>query len=219
MSRLVVGLGNPGPEYTGTRHNVGFEVVDRLAHLLEVRGRSTDAAEGPQDSPTSPSGDLLFRSARHLDGYGGRRTFRWWGSAHADAWLLKPVTFMNLSGQAVAPFCSWSELAPEDLLVVYDDWDLDVGRLRIRPHGGAGGQKGMRSIIDELGTDRFPRLRVGIGRPGTDAARYVLTPFTPDERVEIDISVAEASEAITAWLDREELSEVMTRFHSRWSAD
>ena len=213
MSRLVVGLGNPGPEYAGTRHNVGFEVVERLARQLAAP--ETDATSG--EAP-SPPGDTLFRSARRLEDYGGRNNFQWSGFPEADVWLLLPTTYMNLSGQAVAPFCAWAGLPPEDVLVVYDDMDLDLGRLRIRPHGGAGGQKGMRSLIEELGTDRFPRLRVGIGRPGTDAARHVLSPFAPDERVEIDISVAEATEAILAWIGGEPLEEVMTRFHSRWSA-
>ena len=103
---------------------------------------------------------------------------------------------MNRSGQIVAPVARFLELASEDLLVVYDDLDLELGRLRIRPHGSSGGHRGMRSIIEHLATDRFPRLRVGIGRKGTDAARYVLQPFPAEERVEAEISVAEAAEAI-----------------------
>jgi len=112
------------------------------------------------------------------------------------------------------------EEAPPDLshiLVVYDDLDLDLGKLRIRPHGGAGGHNGMRSIIECLASDRFPRLRVGIGRAGTDAARYVLRPFPPAERVEAEISVAEAAEAILDWLVSGDLEGCMTRFHSRWN--
>jgi PTH1 family peptidyl-tRNA hydrolase len=132
-----------------------------------------------------------------------------------------PETFMNRSGEVVLPIARflWEDVRPEDVLVVYDDMDLPVAGLRIRPHGGAGGQKGMRSIIETLGTDRFRRLRIGIGRPGTDAARHVLSRFDANERVEMDISVAEASEAILDWLETGDIEGCMTRFHSRWTQD
>lgn len=194
VGRLVFGLGNPGPDYVGTRHNVGFEVLDHLA-----------LHEG-----------LLFQGPRSLEAYDGPRNFECARSFEPDALLVKPSTFMNLSGEVVRPLVRWAGAAPEDVLVVYDDMDLDVGVLRLRPFGGAGGQKGMRSIIDELGSDRLPRLRVGIGRPGTDAARHVLSTFPPAERAEIDISVAEAAEAVLAWLADGDIEGVMTRFHSRW---
>lgn len=197
MSRLVVGLGNPGPEYVGTRHNVGFEVVEQLA-----------LREG-----------LLFRSSRRLEGYRGRRGFSFARSVDPDALFVKPETYMNLSGTVVAPLAEHAGATPADVLVVYDDLDLPVGTVRIRPFGGAGGQKGMRSIIDCLGSDRFPRVRVGIGRPRTDAARHVLEPFEPDEREEIDISVAQAADAIAWWLVEGDIERCMTRFHSRWTAE
>ena len=108
-------------------------------------------------------------------------------------------------------------MEPSNLLVVYDDLDLPSAALRIRPHGGAGGQNGMRSIIDSLGTDRFPRLRVGIGRPRTDAARHVLEPFGPHEEEDIAISVAEAAEAIFFWMQMGDIDQCMARFHSRWT--
>ena len=106
---------------------------------------------------------------------------------------------------------------PASILVVYDDMDLDVGRLRLRPHGGHGGQNGMRSIIHRLETDGFPRLRVGIGRSGTDAARHVLSPFSPSESEDIAVSVAQATDALMAWMGGMDLADVMTRFHSRWN--
>lgn len=233
--RLVVGLGNPGSEYDGTRHNVGFDVVDHLAERLNT----------------------LFRGPSKLDGWTGPRGFQW---ARADvppftedasdeapaesaalhpAFLLKPGTYMNRSGDLVAPVARFlakrGELAaldpgtdaaatdapivpdPASILVVYDDMDLDVGRLRLRPHGGHGGQNGMRSIIHRLETDGFPRLRVGIGRSGTDAARHVLSPFNPSESEDIQISVAQATDALMAWLGGMDLADVMTRFHSRWN--
>ncbi len=132
---------------------------------------------------------------------------------------------MNRSGDVVGPltrFLLGQEDGPPDtsrMMVVYDDIDLDLGRLRIRPHGGHGGQNGMRSILSSLETDRFPRLRVGIGPSGTDAARHVLQPFLPAERVEAEISIAEAAEAILDWLTDGDLQGCMTRYHSRWNQE
>jgi len=195
VRRLVVGLGNPGDEYEGTRHNVGFRVLDDLAR----------------------SAGLLFGAPRSLEGHTGPRGFLCARSSERGALLVKPTTYMNRSGDVVAPLVLWAGLEPADLLVVYDDMDLPLGELRIRPFGGAGGHNGMRSIIDRLRSDRFPRLRVGIGRTRTDAARHVLSRFAEDEEEEIAISVAEASEAILHWLAEGDIEKCMTRFHSRWN--
>ncbi|HPF14592.1 MAG: peptidyl-tRNA hydrolase [Planctomycetes bacterium] len=213
--RLVVGLGNPGPEYDWTRHNLGFHVVDRVA---EIEGQ-------------------LFQSASKLPGYTGPKSFEWAGLSKWHAWLVKPMTFMNRSGKVVGPLAqkllALSESAaepllagepeptfdPSRLLVVYDDLDLDLGRLRLRPHGGHGGHNGMRSIIEHLGTNRFPRLRVGIGSPGTDAVRHVLETFPTPQRVEAEISVQQAAEAILDWLQHGDFEKCMTRFHSRWNGE
>ena len=192
---MIVGLGNPGDEYDGTRHNVGFELLDTLAREL----------------------GLLFESPRRLVGYTGPRQFTVAVDDDRRLLLVKPTTFMNLSGRAVAPLARWGEVAPEDVLVAYDDMDLDFGRLRIRPHGGHGGHNGMRSIVECLATDRFPRLRIGIGRPRTDAARHVLERFAAKEREEMDVVLAEAAEAVLFWLSSGDLDECMTRFHSRWN--
>ena len=202
MTRLVVGLGNPGPQYEGTRHNVGFLVLDRLAG---DRG-------------------ALFQSARTLPDWPGRTDFEWARLERPEALLVKPLTFMNRSGDAVATLAlrylgHGADIDSTRLMVVYDDLDLGVSKLRIRPFGGAGGHKGMRSIIERLGTDRFPRLRVGVGRPATDAARHVLEPFHPSERTEIEISVAEAADAVLDWLEGGDVEKTMTRFHSRWNQD
>lgn len=124
---------------------------------------------------------------------------------------------MNRSGEVVLALVRWLALDPADLFVVYDDFDLPLGQLRIRPHGGSGTHNGMRSIVECLATNRFPRLRVGIGPARTDAARHVLEPFTGKERVEIEISVAEAAEAVLDWLATGDLQGCMTRFHSRWN--
>jgi PTH1 family peptidyl-tRNA hydrolase len=195
VTKLVVGLGNPGPEHEGTRHNVGFLVVEHVARH-----------EG-----------LLFQPASKLEGYSGPRAFSWARLDEPRALLVRPEAWMNRSGTVVAPLVRWAGAEPGQVLVVYDDIDLELGRLRIRPHGGAGGHNGMRSIIECLASDRFPRLRVGIGPAGTDAARHVLQRFTPRERVEVEISVAEASEAILDWLRTGDLEGCMTRFHSRWN--
>ncbi|MEY4774721.1 MAG: hypothetical protein RIT40_1756 [Planctomycetota bacterium] len=196
--RVVVGLGNPGPEYDWTRHNVGFQVLDLLAARCGA----------------------IFANASRLEGFAGKRCFTW--CARKSALLVKPTTYMNLSGEAVAAVQQYTGVSSESILVVYDDFDLDLGRLRIRAQGGPGTHNGMRSIVNGLtanglGTDRFPRLRVGIGPPPTDAARHVLAKFSERERAEVEISIAEASDAIEAWLDGEPIERVMTRFHSRWN--
>jgi PTH1 family peptidyl-tRNA hydrolase len=195
VTRLVVGLGNPGPEYEWTRHNVGFHVVERLAGQEKA----------------------IFEPARRLPGYTGPASFTFARSKLFDALYVEPQTFMNLSGTPVAALARLLAVEPGSILVVYDDLDLDLGRLRIRPHGGPGTHNGMRSIVASLGTERFPRVRVGIGPSRTDAARHVLERFSKAEMPDAEISVAEAADAIRAWLGGEDLEGVMTRFHSRWN--
>ncbi len=192
--RFVFGLGNPGPEYEATRHNVGFDVLDFLARR-----------EG-----------VLFESANSLERFGGPRDFACARLFEPDALLVKPQTFMNRSGAVVAPLLAWAGAGPEQCLVVVDDLDLPLASLRIRPHGGSGGHNGLKSILTSLGTDAFPRLRVGIGRSRTDAARHVLERFAAEEQGQIDRAVAQATEAISAWLDDGDIEACMTRFHSRW---
>lgn len=192
--RLVIGLGNPGAEHEGTRHNVGFRVLDRLARAA----------------------DTFFEGSRAPEGYDGPRNFAWARWREPPALLVEPLTWMNRSGDAVLPLVAWAGLGPEDLLVVYDDMDLPTGALRLRPGGGAGGQKGMRSILTSLATESVPRLRVGVGRPPTDAVRHVLSGFDPDEQRRIDEAADEACDAIRLWLETGDLERCMTRFHSRW---
>ena len=193
MTRLVVGLGNPGPEYVATRHNLGFEVVEHLA-----------LHEG-----------LLFHPGDRLDGHAGPDAFRFARSHVPDALLVQPLTFMNRSGDVVGPLVRLLGGDPSRLLVVVDDLDLDVGVLRIRKRGGHGGQNGMRSVIGALGTDRFPRLRLGIGRPETDAVRHVLGRFDDRERPLADEAVQRAADAAGRWLAGDDLDGLMSRFHSR----
>lgn len=171
---LIVGLGNPGARYARHRHNVGARCVSRLAaaHGLEFSRRQKNARVA-------------------------------WGTIGGCPVVLAiPQTFMNESGRAVAPLARFYQVPPERLMVVYDDLDLPPGNLRIRPDGGSGGHRGMRSVIEHLGTQSFPRLRIGIGRPPgqMDPADYVLQNFTPDEEPVIEETIERAIAAIQTWL-------------------
>lgn len=184
--KLVVGLGNPGPRFSGTRHNIGFMVVDRLAADLKT--------EAPR-----PAFRGLMAEAR-LDG--------------EKVLLLKPQTFMNLSGDSVAEAVSYYRLDPARILAVYDDMDLDLGRLRFRLSGSAGGHRGAQSIIQRLGTPDFPRLKLGVGRPpaGTQAADYVLTAFTAAEFPVVEETVSRAAQAVMLAL-KDGVPEAMNRIN------
>ncbi len=166
---IVVGLGNPGRRYKGTRHNVGQEVIYHLADQLKVRFED----------------DGWAKTAR-------ARLER------ATLLLAIPETYMNVSGQAVKDLLHRRRRHPEELLVVHDDMDLSLGQLRFRPGDGAGGHNGVRSIIEEVGTGMFSRLRIGIGRPpaGLDPVEFVLDRFAPEERPQIDEAVTRAAEAV-----------------------
>lgn len=170
--RLIVGLGNPGREYSETRHNVGFMILDRLAAASRVE----------------------FKSERHWKAHVARS---------GDVFYCKPQTYMNLSGEAVRAVAQFYKIAPEQTLVVMDDLALPLGKLRIRPDGSAGGQKGMKSIIDHLGTQSVPRLRVGIGSPDAgEAVGHVLGKFAPDERPVVEESLARALDVIACAQNR-----------------
>jgi len=185
-SRLVVGLGNPGPKYENTRHNVGYRVLDTLADRLRVSSfsREHDAQVG------------------------------WTQYKNRRIGLAKPLTFMNRSGDAVAPLCEHNDLAPADLIVVVDDLNLPVGTIRLRPKGSSGGHNGLEHVARRLGTTRFPRLRVGIGddfAPG-EQVDYVLAPFPPEEAPAAEDAIDDAAEAILTTV-REDLNTAMSRFN------
>jgi len=166
---IAVGLGNPGRRYKGTRHNIGEEVVLHLASRLRVRLQE----------------DGWARTGRGRIGM-------------ASLLLAVPETYMNVSGQAVKDLLHRRRRRPGDLLVIHDDLDLALGQLRLRPGDGPGGHNGVRSIIEEIGTGVFPRVRIGIGRPpaGLDPAEFVLAPFGPDERQIADEAVLRAAQAV-----------------------
>ena len=172
---LVAGLGNPGPEYADHRHNIGFQVVEALAR----------------------SHGLTFSRRKEIKAHVAE------GQIAGRAVLLaKPQTHMNLSGRAVGRLQRAYEIPPQQILIVYDDLDLPLGRLRMRPEGGSGGHKGMRSIIDVLGTQAFPRLRVGVDRPPgrMDPAEYVLRPFDKEQQALLDEILERAVAAVECWL-------------------
>ncbi|MCX7839063.1 MAG: aminoacyl-tRNA hydrolase [Anaerolineae bacterium] len=183
--KLIVGLGNPGARYAHSRHNVGFMIVERFARAHDWKfARKRFNAELAEGN---------IGDARVL--------------------LVKPQTFMNLSGNAVSKLVSFYKIALNDLLVVYDDLDLPLGKLRLRPKGSAGGHHGMESIIAQLGASDFPRLRVGIGRPNPDAdIDHVLGAFSDAELVVMEETFARAVDAIEAWL-REGIDAAMSRFN------
>lgn len=175
--RLIVGLGNPGAEYACSRHNAGFLTVDRLLQVLPGMGEPTRACSG-----------LL-----------------WQGRFRGEAIrLLKPMTFMNLSGDSVLQARQQFKLDPSEILVIYDELDLPAGSLRLRGTGSAGGHNGMDSVIQALGTSNIPRLRIGIGSEGARRrqADYVLSGFTPDELSVMAQAFAEAAEWVKLILSR-----------------
>lgn len=184
--KLVVGLGNPGGQYAGTRHNIGWMVLDRLADRAGWTGRGRD-----RDAASSVRG-------RH---------------AGLDLVLAKPLTYMNDSGLAVRKLLARERAPLADLLVVADDFALPFGRLRFREGGGAGGHNGLRSIIEELGTEKFSRLRVGIGEPTRDAVDHVLSRFGPEEKLRLDELLDASADAVEAWA-REGTNKAANRFNA-----
>ncbi len=183
---LIAGFGNPGREYMHTRHNVGFMTIDRLCKKLDVFLGKMQA-----NALTATYKDKSFRII-----------------------LAKPQTYMNLSGQSVSGLLNFYKIPMERLLVMHDDLDVPFGSLRIRPSGGSGGQKGLGSTIDRLGTQDFARLRIGIGRPPgrMDSADYVLQSFSAADQQILDSVLDSAAEAALLFV-REGLDTAMNRFN------
>ena len=185
---LVVGLGNPGPEYAKHRHNVGFMVADLLAGRVGARfGRHRRA---------------VAEVAEGRLGYGGPRVV-----------LAKPMTFMNLSGGPVAGLAQFYKVPIEQLVVIHDELDVPWTQLRLKVGGGEGGHNGLRSIIDELESEAFSRLRVGIGDPVRDGRDHVLSKFAPDEVQRLDELLDAAADAVEAWA-RDGTSKASNRFNT-----
>ena len=174
---LIVGLGNPGREYEKSRHNCGFRAVDVLAEKL---GCKIDK--------------LKYQGLYCQTNYGGKKLF-----------LLKPQTFMNLSGRSVLQLSAYFNIPPQRIIVLFDDISLEPGRLRIRPNGSAGGHNGIKSIIQEVGSQEFPRVKIGVGakpHPDYDLADWVLSNFTANDEKALAVSLKNAADAALAIIDR-----------------
>lgn len=176
-SWLIVGLGNPGPEYAKTRHNVGFRCLDLLAEKLGVR---VDKAK--------------FQGLYGQTDYHGNRLY-----------LLKPLTYMNLSGRSVLQLSAFFQVPPQRIIVLFDDISLEPGRLRVRPNGSAGGHNGIKSIIAELGSQEFPRVKLGVGakpHPDFDLAAWVLSTFSAQEEKALLVSLENGAQAALTIIDQ-----------------
>jgi len=170
--KVIVGLGNPGPRYKDTRHNVGFQTLEELARRHPVQRQESRF-------------DAIIA---HLQ------------IKQEKVFLLKPLTYMNLSGKAVRALIAYYKIDLRDIIVIYDDMDLPVGNLRIRSAGGTGGHRGMTSLVENLGTREFARIRIGIGRPPHEAIDWVLGRFSPEEKPLISNAVAQAADAVETWI-------------------
>jgi PTH1 family peptidyl-tRNA hydrolase len=183
--KIIVGLGNPGAKYTCTRHNVGFEVIDALA-------------AGPGCAPFREKFEASVAELKVGD---------------ETVLLVKPLTFMNLSGRSVRAVMDFYKLPVDQVLIVCDDFNLPLGKLRIRAKGSHGGQNGLRNIQERLGTDAYARLRIGVGQPGPgEAVDFVLSRFKPGERAAAEEAVALAVQAAVAWA-RNGIEVCMNRFN------
>lgn len=184
---LVVGLGNPGPKYEWTRHNMGFLVIDKLAERESI-----------------PVQRLKFKALTNTAVIGGRSVL-----------LMKPTTYMNLSGEAVGQAARFYKIPPERVLVISDDVALPQGKLRVRRSGSAGGHNGLKNIIAHLGSDQFPRVKVGVGgkpHPDSNMADWVLSPFTGQDRKAMAEAITRAADAVTLLLDKG-VDQAMARFN------
>nr|4YLY_A Chain A, Peptidyl-tRNA hydrolase [Staphylococcus aureus]4YLY_B Chain B, Peptidyl-tRNA hydrolase [Staphylococcus aureus] len=185
--KCIVGLGNIGKRFELTRHNIGFEVVD---YILEKNNFSLDKQK--------------FKGAYTIERMNGDKVL-----------FIEPMTMMNLSGEAVAPIMDYYNVNPEDLIVLYDDLDLEQGQVRLRQKGSAGGHNGMKSIIKMLGTDQFKRIRIGVGRPtnGMTVPDYVLQRFSNDEMVTMEKVIEHAARAIEKFVETSRFDHVMNEFN------
>lgn len=193
--KLIVGLGNPGRLYIDSRHNIGFSVVKLLAKIYKI-------------SLKKEEGNLSLSGKVKISGQ--------------NVILAMPLTFMNLSGIAVAGLLKKYKIESGNLLVVCDDLDLEFGRLKLRPSGSSGGHRGLKAIIDSVGSQRFARLRIGIGRPPAsediEASEYVLSAFNRKEKAAVRQIIEKAGECCQAWV-REGVTETMNIFNKRRNAN
>ncbi|MFJ5555739.1 aminoacyl-tRNA hydrolase [Staphylococcus capitis] len=185
--KCIVGLGNIGKRFELTRHNIGFEVID---YILERNQFTLDKQK--------------FKGAYTIERLNGDKVL-----------FIEPMTMMNLSGEAVAPLMNYYNVEPEDLIVLYDDLDLEQGQVRLRQKGSAGGHNGMKSIIKMLGTDQFKRIRIGVGRPtnGMSVPDYVLQRFSKEEMVTMDKVIEHAARAVESFIESSRFDHVMNEYN------
>jgi PTH1 family peptidyl-tRNA hydrolase len=183
---LIAGLGNPGKKYASSRHNIGFMVVDQVAKTLNTEFRRMQSK-------------AMVTTSQYFSN---------------SVILIKPRTYMNNSGQAVNALVRFYKIDLENLLVIFDDADLDFEIIRLKPEGSSSGQQGMESVINSLGTDKFPRLRIGIGRPPgrMPTPNYVLQPFTKEEQEVLPFLIKRAVKAVLMFID-EDIESAMNQFN------
>ena len=187
--KAVIGLGNPGRDYKWTRHNVGFEVINKLAY--------DNGIDMNRERFRAVTGEGIIKGEKVI--------------------FIEPLTYMNLSGESVREFVSFYKLAPEDIIVVCDDINLPVGSVRIRTKGSDGGQKGLRNIIYQLGCDNFTRVRVGVGEKPEkwDLANYVLSRFLPEEENDIIKGITDAGDAVMMIIEDRDAQRAMNTYNKR----
>jgi peptidyl-tRNA hydrolase, PTH1 family len=181
---LIVGLGNPGDQYRNTRHNVGFDIIDIMAEKYNIGVNR-----------------IKFKGKYGEGNVGGQKVI-----------LLKPQTYMNLSGESIIEVCNFYKIPSERILVIYDDISLDIGRIRLRPQGSAGGHNGIKSIIAHLSSDLFPRIKVGVGQPREDLVNHVLSKFSKEDRLIIEKTFQAVVEATSTFLNSG-IEEAMNKFN------
>ena len=181
---LIVGLGNPGKQYEQTRHNIGFDVIDYMANKYNI--------------------DVNREKVKGICGEGFIE--------NKKVILLKPLTYMNLSGESIRELANFYKLEDDEIIVVYDDISLDIGRLRIREKGSAGGHNGIKSIIQNLGGDKFPRVKVGVGQPKDNLVNHVLGKFSKEDREHIEKVIPVVSDAIVE-IVKNDAKESMNKFN------
>lgn len=186
--KLIIGLGNPGKKYESTKHNVGFMAIDALVEQLIRQGHAVDFKrkfESEYAKVNTPQGSYI---------------------------ILKPQTYMNLSGKAVREVVNFFDIEIEDILVIYDDMDLSLGKIKIKPKGSSGGQKGMQNIIDQLKTPNIARFRIGIGRPAEQTIEHVLSRFSKSETVIINQAIETCVQACLTFV-KTDLANTMTQWN------
>lgn len=187
--KLIVGLGNPGTKYEDTKHNIGFNTIEKLINELGMDYNIKHISKF-----NALITEINFKEKKIL--------------------FVKPLTYMNLSGEAISRIIKWYKIEIEDMIVIHDDLDMPLGKIRFREKGSAGGHNGIASIIQNINTDVFKRVKIGIGRPeGREIVNHVLTPFSSEEKDFIDQSIVDVTKALIEWLNGTDYKKIMTMYN------